>query len=239
MEQLGLQFQELSRVLSAGSGAPDPDRLVAFAASAVPHGEGCGLTLTRGSGRPATVASSGPVAVQVDKIQYESGEGPCLEAAEGHDLVRVGDLGTDQQWPEFARRCVAETGIHNIFSVRLALPGGDRAALNFYAHRPDSLDDLDVGTGALLGPFAALAVRTAMQQRQLGQLETALNSSRQIGTAVGILMARRLVTAEKAFDLLVGASQHLNRKLRDVAVEVEETGTLPQRPAPRRPGPRR
>lgn len=47
-------------------------------------------------------------------------------------------------------------------------------------------------------------------------------------------MARRLVTAEKAFDLLVGAGQYLNRTLRDIAVEVEQTGTLPQRPAARR-----
>jgi hypothetical protein len=227
LEQLGAQFEELSRLVGARSGPPDADRLVSFAARVVPHGELCGLTLTRRSGRPATVASSGPLVEQVDQIQYETGEGPCLEAVEGHDVVRVADLATDLQWPRFAQRCVAETGVRSMFSVRLVLSGDDRAALNFYAHRPGVMDDLDVGTGAIVAPFAAQAVQGLLQEQEIGQLRTALHSSRQIGIAVGILMSRRLLTAEQAFAQLVKASQHLNRKLRDIAVEVEHTGVLP------------
>ena len=121
-----------------------------------------------------------------------------------------------------------------MFSVRLVLPGGHRAALSFYARRPGAFDDLDRGTGALLAPFAGIALRTILQEQQVGHLEAALGSSRQIGTAVGILMTRRLVTAEQAFEQLVGASQHLNRKLRDVAADVELTGDLPAAPAVRR-----
>jgi len=46
-------------------------------------------------------------------------------------------------------------------------------------------------------------------------------------------MAHRKITHEHAFDLLRSASQNLHRKLRDVAAEVMETGTLPDLP-PRR-----
>jgi AmiR/NasT family two-component response regulator len=58
--------------------------------------------------------------------------------------------------------------------------------------------------------------------------------------AIGILMARQLVTHEEAFAQLVTVSQHLNRKLRDIAAEVEETGAVPHVPERRhpRPGPR-
>lgn len=48
-------------------------------------------------------------------------------------------------------------------------------------------------------------------------------------------MARQLVASDEAFDLLSRASQHLNRKLRDIAAEVEMTGALPDVYEPRRP----
>ena len=40
-------------------------------------------------------------------------------------------------------------------------------------------------------------------------------------------MARRLVTKDQAFEMLKMASQHLHRKLRDIAAEVIETGEVP------------
>jgi AmiR/NasT family two-component response regulator len=58
----------------------------------------------------------------------------------------------------------------------------------------------------------------------------ALTSNRQIGVAVGVLMAREKVTSERAFDLLRQRSNNTNRKLRDVAEEVALTGQLSQPP---------
>jgi AmiR/NasT family two-component response regulator len=40
-------------------------------------------------------------------------------------------------------------------------------------------------------------------------------------------MERERITAEQAFHLLRKASQGLNRKLRDVAQELVDTGTVP------------
>ena len=54
-----------------------------------------------------------------------------------------------------------------------------------------------------------------------------MESNRQIGMAVGILMARKLWTSDQAFAQLQTASQHLNRKLADIAAEVTTTGALP------------
>ena len=239
LHDLGRHFDELSELLmSAEAGPPDPQRVVRFAARAVPHTQHCGLTLVTGSRRPVTVASTGAVSRRVDDIQYETGEGPCLEAIEGHDVTRVADLATDGQWPRFARRCVVETSVRSMFGLRLFLSSDDRAALNFYAERPGALQELDVAVGAMFAPFAALAVQSALRAREVDHLQTALESSRQIGVAIGILMARQLVTREEAFGQLVAASQHLNRKLRDLAVEVEQTGALPDVPErPPRPRP--
>ena len=50
------------------------------------------------------------------------------------------------------------------------------------------------------------------------QLREALESRDVIGQAKGILMEReKVVTADDAFNMLRRASQHLNRKLRDLA----------------------
>jgi len=66
------------------------------------------------------------------------------------------------------------------------------------------------------------------------QLEGALQSNREIGMAIGVLMGRGGMTQDEAFALLRRASQHLHRKLREVAAEVVDTGQLPDRPQRRR-----
>ena len=45
-------------------------------------------------------------------------------------------------------------------------------------------------------------------------------SSSVIDQAIGILMGQQRCTASVAFDLLRQASQHRNRKLRDIAAEI-------------------
>jgi DNA-binding response OmpR family regulator len=71
------------------------------------------------------------------------------------------------------------------------------------------------------------AYALAQAQDEAANLRSALTSNRQIGAAVGILMQQRMLTADDAFALLRTTSQHANRKLRDVAADVVETGALP------------
>jgi AmiR/NasT family two-component response regulator len=67
----------------------------------------------------------------------------------------------------------------------------------------------------------------AEAQRRIENLEIALHTSRRIGIAMGILMCRHRWTEDQAFGALREASQHGNRKLRDVAERVALTGDLP------------
>lgn len=227
--QLGSQFDDLTRLLLESRSTPlSPQRVTAFVAQAVPHSVHCGLTLVHSNGRPETVAWTTDVPCRVDEVQYEVRQGPCLEAATGPQVVQVDDLATDERWPAFARTCVEAFGVRSMFSVHLVMEGQDRAALNFYSEVPHAFDELDLGVAAIFAPFAAVALQSNVNRQHAEQLELALASSRQIGTAIGILMARDLVTAEQAFDRLREASQHLNRKLRDIAATVMETGQLPQ-----------
>ena len=70
--------------------------------------------------------------------------------------------------------------------------------------------------------------RLTKSEDEAANLKIALTSNRQIGMAVGILMASEKVTSEDAFDLLRRQSTRTNRKLRDIAEEVTHTGQLPR-----------
>jgi AmiR/NasT family two-component response regulator len=64
-------------------------------------------------------------------------------------------------------------------------------------------------------------------QTTVAQLRQALQTNRTTGTAVGIVMTRYDLDAERAFQVLVRTSQQNNRKLHDIAEELVRTGQLP------------
>jgi hypothetical protein len=74
---------------------------------------------------------------------------------------------------------------------------------------------------------AELQADGLLDRAHVGHLETALKTSRRIGTAIGILMASQHFTEIEAFDALVRASQQANRKLNEIANDVVESGELP------------
>jgi hypothetical protein len=71
--------------------------------------------------------------------------------------------------------------------------------------------------------IAALQAEGSLRRGQAAQLEQALRSSRIIGAAIGIIMARLNVGDVEAFRTLNKASQDSNRKLRVIAEEVVRT----------------
>jgi hypothetical protein len=206
------------------------ERLVQAAQLAVPSSAAVSLTFVEGSRSPRTLAASTPDGFAVDNLQYKFGEGPCLEAITDNDLVHSLDLSADPRWPRFGPAAVAELGIRSGYAVRLFLAQDDAAgALNFFATQPDGFTELDLAIGALLAAHIAQALRTLRLVPLVEQLEAALETNRRIGVAMGILMARQQLSTEQAFSQLRVASQHLNRKLHDIADEVTYTGELPKR----------
>ena len=76
--------------------------------------------------------------------------------------------------------------------------------------------------------IAQLEAEGVLDRAKIVGLEVALATCRRIGAAMGILMTRRQVTEDQAFDLLRVASQHTHRKLREIAHDVVITGLLPE-----------
>ena len=70
-----------------------------------------------------------------------------------------------------------------------------------------------------------------LAQRNIADLTTALESNRDIGAAIGIVMVTRGLGSQAAFDLLRRASQSRHTKLRDVARDVVQRRGLDGPPA--------
>jgi hypothetical protein len=188
------------------------------------------VSITTLTGRDfQTVASTDPRAVAADLIQYEVNSGPCVDAILDDTTFHVSDLVQDDRWPAFGPRVAREVGAHSMLSFRLALEDQRTiAALNVYSSKVDAFDPSGVATGALVATYGALGLNSLAGRRRAEHLQRALESAREIGIAIGVLMSSGKLTRDQAFQQLRETSQNGNRKLRDVAVYVAETGRLPE-----------
>ena len=229
-EGLAEDFAAIARELQAEA-TPEQtqERVTRAAVDAVGGCDHAAISLIRRRGGVHTVAATDGVAIRVDAIQYDTGQGPCLDALSGLGTSLIDDLGTDQQWPVFSRRAVVETGVRSMLSFRLFVQGDTIGALNLYSRQPAAFDPHGRAVGTVLAAHAAIAVTAAREREHALHLEEALRSSREIGIAMGVLMGRSGLTEDEAFAQLRRASQYLNLKLREVAARVAETGAVPDR----------
>jgi ANTAR domain/GAF domain len=220
-------MRALSQDLVVGNVDTALQQLVAATAQRVPGTRWASVSMLRG-GRFTTPASTGEAATRADELQYEIGSGPCVDAALDDSVYVTGDVTSDTRWPTWGRRVAAEVGVRSVFAQRLhLLDDSERiASLNIYSDKDDAFDDQAVGMGLVLATHAALILSQSIARDRAANLMRALESNREIGVAMGVLMQQHHITREQAFDLLRVASQDTNRKLADVAADVADTGTL-------------
>lgn len=224
-------FQRLEQEV-ARSVQPTPfDALTRLAVERVPSARAASITILRGD-RFETTAATDEIARQADKIQYALGSGPCIDAVVDDTIYRPKDLAADRRWPHYGRRVVAELGLRSMLSYRMHLEATElTAGLNLYGDEPDAFDERDLAEGLLLVTHAAQVVTAAHLRNKNRNLEQALHSNRDIGTAIGVLMGQHKITRDEAFALLRIASQNTNRKLSEVALDVIDTGTVDVSPS--------
>lgn len=171
------------------------------------------------------------VMLELDALQMQVGHGPCSDTLGGVDSIYVADLLDDQMWPLFSPEAVRH-GFRSALAYRLSLNGETVGALQLYAQLPAAFNATERAQGLIFASYAGLALALAraqaLEETRMENLRSALSSREVIGQAQGILIERERITADQAFQLLRRASQHLNRKLRAVAQDVVDTGSLPQ-----------
>jgi GAF domain-containing protein len=189
------------------------------------HVTGCdevGVTLLLGNG-PRTAAYTTVTTLQIDAVQYQLDEGPCLDAARLRSEFVASFAEPDDRWPRFSE-AVRRDGVQSCLA--LPLLSGDECvgALNLYGNEPRSFDAFEASLARVAAGRAADAIVAVVRldgaQQLAGQLEQAMASRAVIEQAKGVLMAMRGIDEHSAFDWLRQTSQNRNVKLRSLAENV-------------------
>jgi GAF domain-containing protein len=189
---------------------------------AVPAADLVGITMVV-EGRKRTAVFTDETAPEVDQAQYDTGEGPCLDAFEKQQVFALDSTREDGPWPAF-RQAAAAHGIGSTLSLPMVVDKRGVGAMNLYAHRERAFTQESREVGAMFASQAAIVLANAhayWDARELGErLGEAMKSRAVIEQAKGMLMAAQRCDEDAAFELLVRASQRENRKLRDVAAGI-------------------
>ncbi len=221
---LAEQFVRLAENLAgAGTVRGVLARVCEAALTAVPGADLVSVTLGADDGFHTPVETD-PLASRLDELQYRFDEGPCVSATmtPGMGVTFSADLAAGREYPRFGP-AAARLGAGSVLSVGLFPHGAAPryGALNVYSRVAGGLDELDRDLAVVLAAHASTALGATMAhtaaELELAQLRRAISSRDVIGQAKGILMERRGVSADEAFDVLRRTSQALNVKLAQVA----------------------
>ncbi len=227
LRDVAAAMRSLSDEMTGDSPQSPLQRLVSVAVERVPGTRWASVSLLSG-GRFTTPAATGDVAERADALQYEIGHGPCVDAALDDTVYVTADVGSGDRWVPWGQRVASELGVHSVFAQRLHMMDDSDfiASLNIYSDQRAAFDDHAVGMGLVLATHAALILGETIANDRADNLRRALESNREIGVAIGVLMHQHRITRDQAFYLLRVASQDANRKLADVAADVADTGVL-------------
>ncbi|MFC5140021.1 GAF and ANTAR domain-containing protein [Actinomycetospora rhizophila] len=188
--------------------------VVRGAIQTVPHVDQAGISLVERGGRVRSAAPSSDAVRELDEIQNDLREGPCLDSIWREQRTIVEDMAqATDRWPRYAP-AARERGVGALMSFQLFAEQGSAGALNLYAGEPHVFDESTADAGRLFAAQAALVLHGA--QRIQG-LHLALENRDVIGQAKGILMERFGIGQQQAFSMLVESSQNTNMKLVKVA----------------------
>lgn len=197
-------------------------QLVGVAQDAVEGADEVSTTLVRAN-KPFTAASTGPLALTANELQYDRGHGPCIEAGQSGTVLLVQDMRTETRWPDYAAAAVPH-GVLSSLSVPLPLQTEIVGALDCYARTPAAFGEDQVRRAVELAGHVAVAVANIFTYTEAAtrasQMEAAMASRSVIEQAKGIIMAQNHCDPESAFRILSRASQGRNIKLRDIAADL-------------------
>lgn len=201
-------------------------RLVVTTASKVVTGaDGVSITLPR-QGEFVTIAASDDVVLGMDHDQYDTDEGPCLDAARQGLRIMTTSLKEEARWPEFTPKAMAR-GIESIVSTPITSDERVLGALNVYSRQPGGLAEREVEWVEHLATGASTVLTRGQEavgeKAFLDDLQSRLASRDIIAVAQGVLMQREGLSQVDAHSALIAQSRRSSQGLVDVCAEVLAT----------------
>jgi len=191
---------------------------------------GSGVTMAEKGQLPIVTAVS-PDSTELERSQEEPQEGPCRDAYETGEVVRVTDVRQESaRWPHYSATAtrLGVAGVAGVAGIPMRDGGEVIGALNIYSSEPREWSDQDIAVAVVLADVATSYVLNASklhdQQHLSEQLQGALESRVVIEQAKGITAQQKSVSVDQAYQLIRGHARNNHASLRVVAEAIVAVG---------------
>jgi len=187
---------------------------------------GTGMSLMNESGHQGVVGASGPIAAQLEELQFELGEGPSLDASRGNSPVVHPDLTASavMPWLGFGPAALA-VGVRAVFALPLQVGAIPLGALCLYRSTPGRWDHDGTATAFAYADAAVEVLLLLQAQTQPGsalhpELDAPLTYRAEVHQATGFLSVQASVGLAEALLLLRARAFASDRPLLQIARDV-------------------
>jgi GAF domain-containing protein len=177
------------------------------ATTSVPRCDAASVALSI-NGRPTTASATARIALELDMVQYDLHDGPCLTTFRSMQTMRLDVVGLEEQLPHFAV-AARNLGVTSVLSMPAIWGDEPIATLNLYS-RSGVFDETAEVMAAVLATQVTVAVSRSPEfvaaRGVVEQAQRDADDEADISVATGLLMATQTVSAEQAASLLQAAA---------------------------------
>ena len=217
------RLELLARVVDP-SGQLETQRLCDTCAEATGM-TGAGIMLMSGDVPRGSVCTTDVVSSLIEQLQYELGEGPCVDAYRQDRPVSEPDLANPAvpRWMAFTGPAL-DAGAQAVFGFPLQLGAVRLGALNLYCDVPGPLTHDQHTDALLMAGIVAEALMLLQAEAPTGEVASGLEANAEfqyvVHQASGMVAAQLEVSVGQALIRLRGYAFGNDRPLTDVAREV-------------------
>jgi GAF domain-containing protein len=214
----------LTRLVSNGPPELETQRLCEVCAE-VTDMSGAGIMLMSDDVARGAVCTTNKVSDLIEQLQFELGEGPCVDACQQDRPVLEPDLASPRvpRWLAFSEPAL-RAGVRAIFGFPLEVGALKLGALNLYCDRPGPLSDDQHADALVMAGIVAQALLAIQANAPLGELafelETGADFHYVVHQASGMVAAQLDVNVGQALVRLRAYAFGHERPLTEVAKDV-------------------
>lgn len=186
---------------------------------------GAALMLMSADIPTGSVCTTGDAGAVIEQLQYDLGEGPCVDAFSQGRPVSEPDLADPEvvRWPGFSGPAL-DVGARAVFGFPLRVGAVRLGAMNLYCDRPGPLTADQHADALVMADVAAQGVLMLQAGAQPGELAAELEAGADfhysVHQASGMVAAQLDVSVAQALIRLRAHAYGNSRALTDVAADV-------------------
>lgn len=108
------------------------DAIVHAARDTIPGLEHVGISILHRNGRIETKAGTDQIVWELDDLQYDINQGPCVDAVRSDPIMYLADARHDNRWPDYLPKAV-EKGLRSQLALRLFNEDETLGGINMYS----------------------------------------------------------------------------------------------------------